>query len=189
MGKHGALAVVLSALLSGCLVTSEIDFQVEENVPPLVLDKPGEEGTIGSVLWVDIDDTNWELLVDVRDENIGQPVTARWRVQTEEQDEPEFKQAELAPSGTARRELRITLDQGDLVAGECHRLQLVVSSSFVEGSTPNRFDITSPVEDIGRANWWLWEGMGEASADPDEALRLINSCRTSILEGSQTVVP
>ncbi len=94
----------------GCLVTGEIDFQVEQNVPPVVLDKPGTDAPIGHILWLDKDAQNtWEIVVDVRDENVGQALKARWRVVTETEKEPEFKPADLPGVEELIRELHVTL--------------------------------------------------------------------------------
>jgi hypothetical protein len=191
MGR-GALLLWLAGALTGCLVTGPIDFEVDENVPPVVLDKPGtDELSIGSILWVDkAQAATWELLVDVRDENTREPLTARWRVQSPTNMTPEFKSSQLPGVGEKLRELSVTLDQGDLDDDKCHRLERVVSGSFFPGrDDPALFDLTQRIGDLGRASWWLWEGEGDALTSPEKKAEISDTCETFELETTVTDLP
>jgi hypothetical protein len=162
-------------MLSGCLVLNEKEFDVEEPVPPVIVDRPSSV-PIGSILWLDAEAQNsWEIVVDVRDPNLQDELQARWRVLTEGRTNPPFEQLDLPP-GSNPRELLIQLDQGDLELGRCHKLEVVVSSSFLDRTDPGVFDIFLEPDDIGRANWWIWEGDGELEANSENNLSLLRSC-------------
>jgi hypothetical protein len=175
-----SLGLIVGAY-DGCLVTDEIMFEGEPNVPPVILDTPDSRAPIGSHIWIDssADTKMWTLDVLVRDENIDQPLVAHWRIVSDPNVLVPFFPQELQP-GQLERDLTIRVQTETLKLGVCHRLELKVSGSFLKKTTPPYFDAVrdGAEHDIAGAVWWLWEGEPQASAE--EKARLLDSCPESV---------
>ncbi|MDH5676479.1 MAG: hypothetical protein OEZ06_30445 [Myxococcales bacterium] len=196
-------ALLLSPGLAGCLITEDLRFEEESDVPPVVLDVADTRTPIGSSFWVDFysdTSTSTELKIDVlvRDENVEQDLWARWRVTTKTRMTPDFQPLPLPGDGVLKRDLQITVSQGDFREGECHRLELVVSGSFLDpedpqrGKDPNLFDYTIKADDLGYASWWIWEGTGAGTTEDSKKAALLASCdaiEDLVLSGSTEMQP
>jgi len=183
LARWGGVLLCLAPLLPGCLVTDRIEFEVERNVPPVILDKPGTEYPIGEIVWIDRDPpvdpstapNEWSFDVTVRDENVRDELEARLRVRTDREPNPDFTPNQVVQqTGAVNRTFKVTVDLGQLRTNECHRVELVVSGSFLDRSEPLFFDVAQPPEDIGEASWIVWEGNGNPT--PAEAQAILSSC-------------
>ena len=162
--------------LSGCLVTEQITFDEEADLPTVIVDAPGSKTPIGSIVWLDKSAApSWDFKVKARDENLTQELTAHYRVVTQEDDTPEFESIPLKPVESELRDLTLTVKSETLRVGECHHLQLAVSAAFLESTRPV-FDAVPPgrENDVAYATWWLWEGPGSMQAT--DLPRLAQSC-------------
>jgi hypothetical protein len=171
-------------------VTEEITFDGEPNLPPVILTRPGEP-TIGSIVWVDSStQSQWTLLVQVRDENVEQTLEARWRIRQQRDMQPPFV-SRLIPGGSEPvRDLDIFVDTGGLTPYRCHRFELVVSGSFIpELTEPQFFDVVLPANrsDIASASWWIWAGQGRDTPDMNK-LEIFDSCEVEDAQPVETVV-
>jgi hypothetical protein len=190
-GLNGSGARLASSLLGnvvtaivwlscgGCLVTDAITFDEEPNLPPIVLSKVGEP-EIGSIVWIDkFAMPQWTLGVQVRDENLEQPLEAHWRIRTRDERSPRFHPLPVpSVAGSPVRDLDLFIDTAGLQDYECHRLELVVSGSFIEGLTdPDSFAFVRPehLYDLAFASWWIWEGEGRDTPDASK-LMIFDSC-------------
>lgn len=166
-------------MLAGCLVTDEITFDEEPDLPTVIVDTPGTKTPIGRIVWLDKSaQPMWDFAVKVRDENLAQELTAHYRVVTRENDAPPFQTVPLPASDMELRDLKLPVKSESLRDGECHHLQLAVSAAFFPRTEPVFFDAVPPgrESDIAYASWWLWEGPGVMLAtDPDKA-RLAQTC-------------
>jgi hypothetical protein len=170
---------ILWALCGGCLVTEEIPFDEEPNLPPVILSKPGEP-EIGSIIWIDKSALpQWMLRVQVRDENVEQSLEAHFRIRRQIEMYPRFDSLPVpSATGTPLRDLDIFVDTAGLRDYECHRLELVVSGSFIAGlTTPEDFQfvMSEDQSDIAFASWWIWEGEGRDTPDANR-LAVLESC-------------
>jgi len=170
---------LLSLGSEGCLVTDKITFPTEPDIPPMIVDAPGTSTPIGSVLWVNKASTpaEFRLPVQVRDENLTQPLEAHWRVLTAGNASPPFDTFPLSPQGQLLRDLTVVVRNDSLHMGECHRVELAVSGSFFPNRTaPAFFDAAPKDEDVAHASWTVWEGRGDALATPEEKAKLVDTC-------------
>lgn len=192
------LGVVLAGLggpASGCLVTDQITFEEEPNVPPVLLKAPGVKEDLGSIVWIDRSmRPTWDLRLKVRDENVEQDLVAHFRVKHEGEEFPPFDSIDLPapPDGSVLRDLLVIVQTETLYVGECHRLEVAVSGSFFpfeERPTPAFFDaLRGPEDDIFVGMWWIWEGPGEMQATPEAKARLVESCNAiEVLGGASAV--
>jgi hypothetical protein len=193
-----ALQVVAAmSMLSACLVTDEIGFPEEEQFPPTIIDVPGTEIPIGAIFWVDLEghiQNEWSLPVRIRDDNVEQTLKARYRILREGDPLPAWTESEIAPSGVVTREdYTVTVPYGELRRKECHRVELVVSGSFLRRTDPRFFDVLNDegesYGDIARVAWTIWEGKGERDTLDGDKVLLINSCAAieSFLQTTTTV--
>lgn len=170
---------LLPALLSGCLVTEEITFDEEPDLPTVIVDAPASKTPIGRIVWLDKSaQPSWDFVVKVRDENLSQELDAHYRVVTQDNDFPPFDSVELPGGGDSEeRELMLRVKSESLRVGECHRLELAVSAAFLGGTKPVFFDEVLPgrEDDRAYASWTLWEGPGSMLAT--DLTRLAQSCR------------
>lgn len=190
------LLVALVFTLSACLVTDEIQFPEDVPYPPTIIDVPGAEIQIGSIVWVDLAEhpqNEWRLPVRIRDDNVDQTLEARYRVVWQEDLSPMWAKDEIVPSGSPTREdYDVKVRFGDLQPGACHHVELVVSGSFLRRTENSFFDVLNDEgqsnDDIARASWTILEGKGEIAPSADEKVRaamneriarLLESCETS----------
>jgi hypothetical protein len=170
---------VVALALSGCLVTDPIEFEAEQGSPPVLLDIPGTPTPLGHIVWLDSRaQSSWRLTLRVRDEDLGQALTAHYRFVREGESTPDFEpRVDVRPTGTLTRDFDISIQAGQLRVGECHRLDVAVSGSFFEGrDSPIFFDEVREEGDLARGTFWLWEGQGEEVATQQEKARLVESC-------------
>jgi len=164
--------------LSGCLVTEEITFDEEPDLPTVIVDAPGSKTPIGHIVWLDKSaQPSWEFHVKVRDENLSQELTAHYRVVTQDTATPQFESVKLKPNQTELRDLTLTVKSESLRPGECHHLELAVSAAFLESTRPV-FDAVPPGRetDVAYASWTLWEGPGSMLATVPDLARLAQTC-------------
>ena len=177
-----ALCVVL---WTGCLVTDEITFNDDPDLPPAILNKPGFEPKIGGLIWIDKSKlTEWPMQVQIRDENVRQDLVGHWRIKRlrdEGMFEPRFDIAPVPIGDEPVRDFPFNVQTDDLREGECHRLELAVSGSFFINNAPRYFDEVPAgrEDDFAYAWWWIWEGDGDNNTSPDEAKALLDTCNAS----------
>jgi hypothetical protein len=173
----GTVATAFWVPCSGCLVTEEITFEEEPNSPPVILTRSGQP-EIGTNVWIDNStQSEWQLRVQVRDENVDQPLEARWRIQTQDQMQPPFVSRPILGGTEPVRELDIFVDTAGLQLYECHRFELVVSGSFIPDRVePPFFRIVLDEDDLAYASWEIWEGEGEILTPPESRLKIFDSC-------------
>jgi hypothetical protein len=172
---------------AGCVVTDKIEFDAEQNVPPMIVDTPSEETPIGHILWVNKATSSMVTLsVKVRDPNVTQALKAHWRLVSKDAPTPPFDFKDVAVTGDLVRDLTFELQTSPLGDGQCARLELVVSGSFKTETGPQNFDQTRTEGDIDSAEWLIWEGEGPNKTSAAEQARLLSSCPTneSLLEPS-----
>jgi hypothetical protein len=174
----------------GCLVTEDYTFEAEPNLPPVILSKAGEFA-IGDHVWIDKSMlSEWRLQVQVRDENVEQPLEAHWRIVHEGDLTPPFERLPVQVADQPVRELEIFVPTEGLHDYACHSLELAVSGSFQGFTAPMYFDTVLPGDesDVARAKWWIWEGEGEVLTPPANQLEIFNSCITvTVLTAGETI--
>ena len=177
-----ALVLLLCGAGVGCLVTDQIEFETERNVAPMIFDGPSSVAKIGQTVWIDkASRTMLQLQVKVRDENVNEPLQARWRLVSKGDPVPQFESKDIPVSGEVVRDLAFDVQTGPLRDGECARIELVVSGSFGKKTNGLYFaDTTSEDDsDIDYAFWNIWEGEGQSRTSPEELGRLAASCPTN----------
>ena len=96
------------------------------------------------------------------------------------------------PGMIERAPIELSIDSG-FVRGACHRIDVVVSSSFKSCiRNPELFDITNNEDnesDVGRASYWVWALSGSAVPDKDMAQALLESCNYDIYQPPVTTPP
>jgi hypothetical protein len=128
----------------------------------------------------------------VRDENVDQPLEAHVRIRHEADMVPEWAPPiPVPPSGNPVRDLTIFIDTDGLQFYTCHRLELVVSGSFLpDFIEPGAFQYVLPEDrdDLASAAWWILEGEGSSTPDADR-LRISRSCDAfAVLLAADTVM-
>lgn len=135
--------------MMGCLVTEEIEFSLEENLPPSVETGPSSQTPLNSLIIIQSDDPSelteeLALEVIVRDPNVSQLL--RWGLFID--SPPAIADGEIPATGELRRDLRISVDKSSLLDNGCHRIELLVSTDF---------GLLGPEdpEDVGTGTWWV----------------------------------
>lgn len=182
--------IAVPSLLSGCVVTDPIEFDQPVNNPPMFVDRPGSQLNVAALKWVANDDPaapSWPFRFRVRESDLTQQLEAHWRIVLDGNTNPDRKDTIQIPptrTGSLTRDFEIVINNTDLVADNCHRIDVAVSGSFEQpapGDPEDRsqFDNRTERDDIARFTFWIWEG------DPDNAdyQKLIETCR------AETVVP
>lgn len=184
LGRVLSLAVP-ALMLSGCLVTDEIQFPQDVPYPPTIVGVPGAEFQIATIIWIDLKghaQNEWKLPVRIRDDNVDQTLEARYRVLQPGEPSPRWARDEIAPSGSpVREDYEVKVRFGDLLPGECHRVELVVSGSFLRRTENKFFDVLNDEGeasgDIARASWTILEGdPSDPEIEKKKAL-LLDSCK------------
>lgn len=165
-----AFWVAIPTLNSGCLVTQDIEFRSQEDVPPSFVFRPRSDPPIGGTLVVDTDAlsgqsiTNLTFTLQVRDENVLQPLQTQIRLRTLES--PTFSElaiidtedgSEIPGTGAAVRDFEFSLSTTVLKDLHCHQLELAVSGEFLDTGEDRVFALADPISDVAIATWWLWE--------------------------------
>lgn len=191
------LCVLVSGWVSGCLVTSSVEFEEEANVPPVVLDSA--EFPLGGVFEFDPRIAQeLSLEVRVRDENLDDELEIRARVSVEDNPSRSFLICQpnrfVFPNGTPTRDsLRLVLNQTQIMPGACSQLEVFVSSRFLRECTDadeRFFDQPLDREDIAIARYSIWEVSGDPLTNLMSASALLNSCETKAQQpNTTTTVP
>lgn len=170
---------LLGVLPCGCLVTDKQTFEGQPNSPPVILSKTGQP-TIGMIVWIDNVQPEWQLEVQVRDEDVDQVLQAQWRVWRVDDPDPMFDTLDdIERTGEPIRNLQIRVNTANLVNYRCHRLELLVSGSFIGFTDPDFFGLVAPGDeaDVARASWLIWEGQG-LDTPPMQLAEIAQSCET-----------
>jgi hypothetical protein len=179
----------LVALLSGCLVTDQIELPPVSQSPPLIKLTGYEDPA--SVIKFDRDSHN-ELLVnlDIRDEDLTETLKVRWRIVSRElppgvvSNQYPCKEPEIVGKGSLIRSHLLKLQGSSFARGKCHRIDVIVSASF-KMCKPDRpaeeWDMNTQEDDdadIGRLSFWVWvfDASNNPLLSPDAALALAGSC-------------
>jgi hypothetical protein len=168
-------ALSLLVLGMGCIVTDSVDFPVEENHPPSVVTVPGRSTPpLDRIVKVNLDavaesETGAEIpfRVVVTDPNVSQDLAYNTFINFQpEIGRPGPRGGNVVPAaGSEERELTFDIPVSELQpAGQCYRLELLVSSDFTE-----QFPFRTPVleKDLAVAVWFIEvTGGGTLEIDP-----------------------
>jgi len=175
------LFAATASQLVGCLVTDEITFDGQPDLPPVIVDAPGAKAEIGSIVWLDKQAASmWSFPVQIREQNVDQRLDAHFRVVHQGNASPDFESVPVLPqAGAVLRDLTLVIKAESLRPGECHHLELAVSAAFFNGVKPVFFDAVPPgrEDEVAYASWWLWEGPGDTLATEPDKARLAETCR------------
>ena len=154
-------ALLAYASSSGCIATSTIEFEPEENFPPSIVSQPGADFPLNEIGQINADPlppgepAEMPLQVIIRDPNVDQ--TLEYRIFLDSlPPAPEFPfdQGEILPeSGSVERPNDFFIPYDSLTpAGVCHKIELVVVGEFASFVEPRR-----PVQegDVDQATWWV----------------------------------
>jgi hypothetical protein len=174
----GYLCSLCFFLMNGCLVTDEIKFDDEPNVPPVLIDSPGNKTPIGDIIYFDyssdltgtsIDDASdyappsIQFSLRVRDENVGQPLEARRNIFVQDVSGkfgPFGNNIVSVPIVYSREQVRdidFTIETGFFSDDTlCYRVELAVTSAF-RNSVPNASNWSLPENDndIAKTRWYV----------------------------------
>lgn len=149
-------------------MTEDILFEGQEDVPPSFVFRPRSVPQIGETLTVDSDAllargvTNLTFKLQVRDDNVLQPLETQIRLRTLESPAEllviDEDGATIPGTGSAVRDHEFSFGTTLLKDGHCHQLQLAVSGEFPDLSDEDRiFAFPVRASDVAIATWWLWE--------------------------------
>ena len=152
-----AAAAGLALSLMGCLVTENVSFPDETNVPPSVVSATSAVNPLDKIVRYDLDSTGpsdggggtqeARFEVQVRDPNLSQSLQAKVFV-----NDRSLLDREIPPMGTQlARPFEFTVPGSSFSpAGNCYRVELLVSGGF-------RFGSRVPIDpvDIAQAVWWV----------------------------------
>jgi len=150
------VAVGASAPSSGCIATSTIEFEPEQNFPPSIVSQPAAEYPLNRIGQLNLDTPvemrQMPLEVVVRDPNLDQTLDYRMFLDSPPAPEVPFNAGEVPPSGFVERPTVFFVPYDLLTAGECHRIELVVVGEFDSFVEPRR-----PAEegDFDDVTWWV----------------------------------
>lgn len=147
------LAMLLTPLTTGCLITDPIDIPEDVNYPPSIvsdLAAPEPRYPIEEIVTLDRDvDESLTFAVIVRDPNIDDDL--KYGVfESDDFGRQLLFDGDLEPSGAVERPLSFTLnDLTRFPRGVCHKIELRVSKGFELNG--------EPIEpgDIDIAVWWI----------------------------------
>jgi hypothetical protein len=178
--RLGYLCSLCCFLMSGCLVTDEIKFGDEPNVPPVLIDSPERKTPIGDIIYFNYFSSSVApedasaytppsivFSLRVRDENIGQPLYARRNLFEQNPNSGQFISKKdnivdvpIVQSMEKFRDIDFTIDVGFFEKPElCYRVELAVTSGF-KTSVPNANNWALPEtdDDIAIAQWYVVRG-------------------------------
>jgi len=175
------LPLVATTLLGGCLVTDDIEFRAQDDLPPAFVFRPRSTPVaIGETLRLDTarleseGTTNVKFNLQVRDDNLQQDLQTQLRLRTLVSptfSEVLIKDAEVGPAilgngRTAVRDVEFSLLTTELRDGHCHQLQLAVSGGFLDLGEDRIFAFPELPGDVAIATWWLWETSPDTPVNP-----------------------
>jgi len=153
-----SVAVTASLAATGCVATDTIEFSSEENYPPSVISQPNAEYPLREIGQLNLDEslaTELPLEVIVRDPNIDQTLEFRIFVDSPTPPGNDFPvdSGVVDPTGEVERPRTFTLPNDLLTpAGECHKIELLVSGGFEGFVEPRR---PAQEGDIDNVTWWI----------------------------------
>ncbi len=165
-------AASMLGCLPACLITEDLKFEGEVDVPPAFVFQPRSQPPIGATLRVDTDafeemnETELEFSLWVRDENVEQDLQTQIRLRTlvaspayTEVKIRDVTQDEIPGTNELTRNVTFNLLTTELRDGHCHQLQLAVSGKFIDPALfePRLFAAPVLEGDVTIATWWLWE--------------------------------
>lgn len=145
-----AFALGVAMTCSGCLVTEEITFPVEENVAPAIVESMPPENRV-----VNVDpeaSTSVSFAITVRDLNVEQRLIAKTYIDRATGGTGFVGAKEVLVTGDEERLLDVSIETAPLAPGPaCRRFEVLVSAAFDE-LIPD-----APVEtnDLATGIWWL----------------------------------
>lgn len=142
--------MVSSTLASGCLVTESIDFPVEENLPPAIVESTPPLNRV-----VNVEPGATEFLdfgLVIRDANVEQRLIAKIYIDRINGGAALQTGKDVLVSGEEERPLQFLIETDTLGVGPaCRRLETLISSEF------DVIDTDTPVDpnDLATGVWWL----------------------------------
>ncbi|MEM9730260.1 MAG: hypothetical protein AAF997_16895 [Myxococcota bacterium] len=139
---------------SGCVATDTIEFDPTENFPPSIISQPEALFPLDEIGAVNLDDPppaqGAEVLLQttIRDPNIEETLEFRLFVD----DVAILVGDDIEPSGFVERDRDFAVPFGSLTPGDCHKVDLVVTSEF-----ESVIDLREPLipGDFDQAVWWI----------------------------------
>jgi len=155
------VALGASASSSGCIATNTIEFEPAENFPPSIISQPLADFPLDEIGQINLDDplppgepAEMPLQVIIRDPNFDQTLEYRLFLDAPPPPEAErpIQEDAIEPSGFLERPRTFTISYDELIAGQCHKIELVVVGMFASNVEQRR-----PVEpgDFDQATWWV----------------------------------
>jgi hypothetical protein len=154
------VALDVSALSSGCIATSTIEFEPVENFPPSIISQPLADFPLNEIGRIKLDElpptepAEMPLDVIIRDPNFDQTLQYRIFLDSPEPPAAEFaiQQGDVEPTGFLERPRTFAISYDELAPGECHKIELVVVGEFASNVEQRR-----PAEpgDVDQATWWV----------------------------------
>lgn len=150
---------VMAASTAGCIATSPVDFPQDENFPPSVVSQPGAQYPLREIGQLNLDDPvevpELPLQVIVRDPNVDQTLEYLLFLDAETVNDSPIQEGVVNPfQGQVERPRTFTVPYEVLTpAGECHKIELVVSGAFANSAVEPR----RPAQegDIDDRTWWI----------------------------------
>jgi hypothetical protein len=156
------VALGASASSGGCIATSTIEFESEENFPPSIISQPNADFPLDEIGQIDLDallpeePAEMPLEVIIRDPNFDQ--TLEYRVFIDgppPPPEPEspIQEGFIEPTLVLERPRTFAIPHDKLDPGECHKIDLIVTRRFLSDTVAQR----PPEEegDFDLATWWV----------------------------------
>ena len=144
---------------TGCITTSPVEFPEGENFPPSAISQQGAQYPLREIGALNLDDTietpEVPLEVIVRDPNVDQTLEYRIFVDspTPPGNDAPIEEGDILPTGDVERPRTFTVAHELLTpAGECHKIELVISGAFASAVEPRRPVIEG---DIDNRTWWI----------------------------------
>jgi hypothetical protein len=179
--RLGFLYSLCCLLMNSCLVTDEITFDDEPNVPPVLIDSPSSATPIGDIIYFDylssstgpsLQDASAyappsiEFSLRVRDENVEQPLEARRNLFVQDVSSGKFVSDKNSivgvPIGISREKIRdidFTIEAGFFEENRCYRVELAVTSAFENSKfNQNNWAVPKTEADIAKARWYVVTG-------------------------------
>lgn len=158
VARHiASFALVL--LMPACLITEELSIPEDPNFPPGVVSAPSATFPLDQVVEVDRDAMTGDVELDivVRDANVDQELQMQVYVDFVDSFSasyvPQANDDRIIAMGTVERSLTLRVPVARLGnAGECHKIELLVSSGFQ--GFPN-FRVPELAGDLHQSVWWV----------------------------------
>jgi len=159
-------ALTSASFFSGCLITESPNEPREQNLPPSIVSAPSAATLpiptdLGSIVSIDLDrdfpttgPRQALFPVEVRDPNLEQALFYRLFVDFDPElnPVPATNTDRIEPTSELKRNLNLIVDFSTRTAGQCHKVELRVTSSFVDASP--QYDPVD-AEDLAVAVWWV----------------------------------